>query len=67
MAIRGKLWYIHAVEYYTAMYIHVVEYYTAMKTNRRLPFATTMSESHKHDVGQKKPTLKSTYHIIPFL
>lgn len=38
-----------------------------MKTNKLLPFATTMSESHKHDVGQKKPTHKSTYHIIPFL
>lgn len=37
-----------------------MEYYTATKMNKQLLLATIISESHKHNVGQKKPAHTNT-------
>lgn len=61
MAVKGRI--------NCGIVIQGSTYSTGMGINKTPAICNNMcmSESHKHDIGQKKPTRRNTYHIIPFL
>ena len=48
-------------------YIHTMEYYSAIKKNEIMPFAATWTDLEIVILSERKQTQKATYYMIPFI